>query len=69
MDTQNKKMELESAVGELENTAQQQLRGLATQSEIAIEAAQEKLTNAYRLIQNYQQFIKVWDYKTEIFPQ
>lgn len=58
IDTQNKKMELESAVGELENTAQQQLRGLATQSEMAIEAAQEKLTNAYRQIQNYQQFIK-----------
>lgn len=58
MDTQNKKMELESAVGELESTAQQQLRGLATQSEIAIEAAQDKLTNAYRQIQNYQQFIK-----------
>ncbi|XP_052101260.1 centlein-like isoform X3 [Mytilus californianus] len=58
IDTQNKKMELESSVGELENTAQQQLRGLATQSEMAIEAAQDKLTNAYRQIQNYQQFIK-----------
>ncbi|CAG2191183.1 CNTLN [Mytilus edulis] len=58
IDTQNKKMELESSVGELENTAQQQLRGLASQSEMAIEAAQDKLTNAYRQIQNYQQFIK-----------
>ncbi|XP_063434293.1 centlein-like isoform X2 [Mytilus trossulus] len=58
IDTQNKKMELESSVGELESTAQQQLRGLASQSEMAIEAAQDKLTNAYRQIQNYQQFIK-----------
>lgn len=63
MDTQNKKMELESAVGELENTAQQQLKGLATQSEMAIEAAQEKLTSAYSQIQNYQQFIKVREKK------
>lgn len=52
-------MELESAVGELEKTAQQQLRGLASQSETAIEAAQKKLSEAYYAIQQYQLFVKV----------
>jgi hypothetical protein len=55
-------MELESAVGELEKTAQQQLRGLASQSEVAIEAAQRKLSEAYYTIQQYQQFVKVCVY-------
>ncbi|XP_069137975.1 centlein-like isoform X2 [Argopecten irradians] len=58
MDCQNKKMELEDAVRELEATAQQQLRGLANQSEAAIEAAQDKLSVAYGKIQIYQQFVK-----------
>ncbi|XP_033750064.1 centlein-like isoform X2 [Pecten maximus] len=58
MDCQNKKMELEDAVRELEATAQQQLRGLANQSEAAIEAAQDKLSLAYGKIQIYQQFVK-----------
>lgn len=53
-------MELESAVAELEKTAQQQLRGLASQSEVAIEAAQKKLAEAYYTIQQYQLFVKVW---------
>lgn len=52
-------MELESAVAELEKTAQQQLRGLASQSEVAIEAAQKKLAEAYYTIQQYQLFVKV----------
>ena len=52
-------MELESAVGDLEKTAQQQLRGLASQSEAAIEAAQDKLSSAYYTIQQYQHFVKV----------
>ncbi|XP_060068888.1 centlein-like [Ylistrum balloti] len=58
MDCQNKKMELEDAVRELEATAQQQLRGLANQSEAAIEAAQDKLGVAYGKVQIYQQFVK-----------
>ena len=55
-------MELESAVGDLEKTAQQQLRGLASQSEAAIEAAQDKLSSAYYTIQQYQHFVKVRHY-------
>ncbi|XP_021361458.1 centlein-like, partial [Mizuhopecten yessoensis] len=58
MDCQNKKMELEDAVGELEATAQQQLRGLANQSEAAIEAAQDKLSLAYGKVQTHQHFVK-----------
>ena len=59
MDSQAKNLDLEAAVTELENTAQQQLRGLASQSEAAIEAAQDKLSHAYRMVQMYQQFVKV----------
>ncbi|XP_061172759.1 centlein-like isoform X1 [Saccostrea echinata] len=58
LESQTRRMELESAVGDLENTAQQQLRGLAAQSEAAIEAAQRKLSEAYYTIQQYQQFVK-----------
>lgn len=60
MESQTRRMELESAVAELEKTAQQQLRGLASQSEVAIEAAQKKLAEAYYTIQQYQLFVKVW---------
>lgn len=59
IESQTRRMELESAVGELEKTAQQQLRGLASQSETAIEAAQKKLSEAYYAIQQYQLFVKV----------
>ena len=59
MESQTRRMELESAVAELEKTAQQQLRGLASQSEVAIEAAQKKLAEAYYTIQQYQLFVKV----------
>lgn len=58
IESQTRRMELESAVGELEKTAQQQLRGLASQSETAIEAAQKKLSEAYYAIQQYQLFVK-----------
>lgn len=58
IESQTRRMELESAVGELEKTAQQQLRGLANQSETAIEAAQKKLSEAYYGIQQYQLFVK-----------
>ncbi|XP_056021227.1 centlein-like isoform X3 [Ostrea edulis] len=58
VESQTRRMELESAVGELEKTAQQQLRGLASQSEVAIEAAQRKLSEAYYTIEQYQQFVK-----------
>ncbi|XP_078314119.1 centlein-like isoform X3 [Crassostrea virginica] len=58
MESQTRRMELESAVAELEKTAQQQLRGLASQSEVAIEAAQKKLAEAYYTIQQYQLFVK-----------
>ena len=59
MESQTRRIELESAVAELEKTAQQQLRGLASQSEVAIEAAQKKLAEAYYTIQQYQLFVKV----------
>lgn len=59
MDCQNKKMELETSVTELERTAQQQMRSLAHHSEQAIEAAQDKLKLTYNQLQQYQQFIKV----------
>ena len=59
MESQTRRMELESAVADLEKTAQQQLRGLASQSEVAIEAAQKKLAEAYYTIQQYQLFVKV----------
>lgn len=58
IESQTRRMELESAMGELEKTAQQQLRGLASQSETAIEAAQKKLSEAYYAIQQYQLFVK-----------
>ncbi|KAK3097060.1 hypothetical protein FSP39_005997 [Pinctada imbricata] len=58
MDSQTRSMELESAVGELEKTAQQQLRSLASQSEAAIEAAQDKLSTSFYTIQQYQHFVK-----------
>lgn len=58
IESQTRRMELESAVGELEKTAQQQLRGLASQSETAIEAAQKKLSEAYYAIQQYHLFVK-----------
>lgn len=51
--------QLEEALAELEKTAKQQLHGLATQSEAAIDAAQEQLTNSHMRIQQYQLFVKV----------
>lgn len=59
MDAHNRKMELESALSELEKTARHQLQDLANHSEAAIEAAQEKLIEAHGQIQQYQQFVKV----------
>ncbi|XP_048252870.1 centlein-like isoform X6 [Haliotis rufescens] len=50
--------QLEEALAELEKTAKQQLHGLATQSEAAIDAAQEQLTNSHTRIQQYQLFVK-----------
>ncbi|XP_067666453.1 centlein-like isoform X2 [Haliotis asinina] len=50
--------ELEEALAELEKTAKQQLHDLATQSEAAIDSAQEQLTNCHTRIQQYQLFIK-----------
>ncbi|XP_046552812.1 centlein-like [Haliotis rubra] len=50
--------ELEEALAELEKTAKQQLHDLATQSEAAIDAAQEQLTNSHTRIQQYQLFVK-----------
>ncbi|KAK3606018.1 hypothetical protein CHS0354_025056 [Potamilus streckersoni] len=58
MECQNKKMELESSLTELEKTAQQQLKGLAHHSEVAIDTAQQKLAEAHAKIHMHQMFIK-----------
>ncbi|KAL5004814.1 hypothetical protein ScPMuIL_018270, partial [Solemya velum] len=63
MDAHNRKMELESALSELEKTARHQLQDLANHSEAAIEAAQEKLIEAHGQIQQYQQFVKTFGHE------
>ncbi|XP_012937407.1 centlein [Aplysia californica] len=50
---------LESALSELEVSAQQQLHGLATQSEAAIDAAKDKLTIAQTRLAQFQSMVKI----------
>lgn len=50
---------LESALAELEASAQQQLHALATQSEAAIDAAREKLTTAQTRLTQFHTMVKI----------
>ncbi|GFR82911.1 centlein [Elysia marginata] len=50
---------LESALAELEASAQQQLHALATQSEAAIDAAREKLTAAQTRLTQFHTMVKI----------
>ncbi|GFO36517.1 centlein [Plakobranchus ocellatus] len=50
---------LESALSELEASAQQQLHALATQSEAAIDAAREKLTAAQTRLTQFHSMVKI----------
>ncbi|CAL1548696.1 unnamed protein product, partial [Lymnaea stagnalis] len=53
------RMALESALSDLESSAQQQLHGLASQSEAAIDTAREKLTVAQTRLLQFHSAIKI----------
>ena len=59
LDCQGKKLELESALSEMEKTATQQMKCLARESEDALETAKDKLREIGLTLQDYQRFIKV----------
>ena len=59
IDCQSKKMELESALSEMEKTATQQMKCLARESEDALETAKDKLREIGLTLQAYQRFIRV----------
>ena len=59
IDCQSKKMELESALAEMEKTATQQMKCLARESEDALETAKDKLREIGLTLQAYQRFIRV----------
>ncbi|XP_041369581.1 centlein-like isoform X2 [Gigantopelta aegis] len=58
-DCRAKCSELESAISELEHVTKQQLQGLVSQSEAAIETAHEKLATLQSRILQYEQFVKM----------
>ena len=58
-DLQKKTGELSGQLSALERTAQQQLHALANHSEVAIDTAQAKLTEATLRIAEFHKFIKV----------
>ena len=51
--------ELQGAISDLERTTKEQLQGLVSQSELAIEAAHSKLVELQGRTQQYEQFVKV----------
>ena len=55
----SKVSELQASLSEVESTAQQQLHGLANQSEAAIDNAQKKLAVAHTQVQEYTNLVKV----------
>ncbi|XP_064609188.1 centlein-like [Liolophura sinensis] len=55
---QVRKADLESAMSDLESTAQHQLHGLASHSEAAIEAIQVQLKASHTKLQIFQKFVK-----------
>ncbi|KAK3776074.1 hypothetical protein RRG08_046741 [Elysia crispata] len=59
LESNSKRSALESALSELEASAQQQLHGLATQSEAAIDAAREKLTAAQTRLTQFHSMVKI----------
>ncbi|RUS77367.1 hypothetical protein EGW08_014881 [Elysia chlorotica] len=59
LEANTKRSALESALSELEVSAQQQLHGLASQSEAAIDAARDKLTAAQTRLAQFHSLVKI----------
>ncbi|XP_050399839.1 centlein isoform X2 [Patella vulgata] len=58
-ETSKKYTNLESAMVDLEDTAKEQLHGLASQSEAAIDSVQVKLIETHEKVLKYEQFVKM----------
>ncbi|XP_077988419.1 centlein-like [Glandiceps talaboti] len=59
IDAQNRRTEAENTAAELETAAAQQLHGLASKSESALDSIKSKLKKAHGRIQELNQFVKV----------
>lgn len=68
-DLQKKNRELDSALSQLEKTAENQLVRLAEQSELAMETAQTQLKISTAKLQEYNKFVKVFVLKFPLLVQ
>ena len=56
---QHRASDLQSTLSEVEYAAQKQLHGLASQSEVAIDTAQTKITGLAKAVEEYHKLVQV----------